>query len=356
MGPAAELYDWGSTTNNPSATSTGRSGNSLNTISVNFRGDMYLDDTGNWVYTGIDQANWDPDSVGKYQVNLTVTTEGEFFVKVLNGYVTSLAAPWVVRVTSQCPADQRPKSDQDRSCTCIAGRQKSATSSEGCELCPIHTVRPGETIQDFGENCRACATATNDASRGQTVGRGTNALSDCMCNGDYYLQLPTSQTAHVYHTTYTAQTLNTSKALQWSLRRADCAVSGTWASNFQMTCKCQPCVTGADCNIDTANTTMGVQVENMPIKAGFWRTNRFSVVVKKCKTQGACTGRTSSDYDALETYEDLSLCHEGNTGPYCEVCRCVRLLRQNIVDLELGAIESRTCYWYKSRREVGNLW
>jgi hypothetical protein len=82
---------------------------------------------------------------------------------------------------------------------------------------------------------------------------------------------------------------------------------GSSSRYFLKNGECIECPDGSECKeSDTAYT-----IETIVVEDGFWRTSATSEKVKECPTPAYCKGNESLTG---------SLCAEGHTGAYCEVC------------------------------------
>ena len=82
---------------------------------------------------------------------------------------------------------------------------------------------------------------------------------------------------------------------------------GSSSRYFLKNGECIECPDGSECKeSDTAYT-----IETIVVEDGFWRTSATSEKVKECPTPAYCKGNESLTG---------SLCADGHTGAYCEVC------------------------------------
>ncbi|CAN0516643.1 unnamed protein product, partial [Laminaria digitata] len=64
---------------------------------------------------------------------------------------------------------------------------------------------------------------------------------------------------------------------------------------------------GVDCD------SPGATLASLPIRQGYWRPDRESLVVHECFSSKACAGKTE-----ISSADDY--CQDGYNGPYCSVC------------------------------------
>lgn len=62
--------------------------------------------------------------------------------------------------------------------------------------------------------------------------------------------------------------------------------------------------------MEEGDTLYGLTLQTLPLKSGFWRITKNSTIVYPCFHEEYCSNSTNEG----------SVCTEGRTGPYCEVC------------------------------------
>ena len=73
---------------------------------------------------------------------------------------------------------------------------------------------------------------------------------------------------------------------------------------------CEPCPSNFICN-------KGSIIETLILKPGFWRANKTTLIVEKCKKGYNCVGGMINN-----TVNDL--CNEGHIGPLCDVFTSIK--------------------------------
>ena len=110
-----------------------------------------------------------------------------------------------------------------------------------------------------------------------TASEGSSAITQCLCNKGFYT------------------------------RQADGLVHGEG--------DCVPCPEGTMCRGATQDTSIGLKLQDLPVKEGWWRASNTSVDIKRCEDYDSsagsgCIGGTNA-----------SACKQSLDGPLCVLCK-----------------------------------
>ena len=168
----------------------------------------------------------------------------------------------------------------ERLCKCEVG--EGMISSSGVDACePCERGRWKDARGNY--KCQECKDAT-----WTTPGIGSASIDSCVCSIGYY-KAPTLNTSA--ETGLTQTQYLPSGAISYDCFKCEDA----WAPGLSDATNC---------------TYIGIEIEEMPIKAGFYRERNISRVVRSCPNGEACVGGTNPD----------DQCHETQRGVYCGQC------------------------------------
>ena len=169
-----------------------------------------------------------------------------------------------------------------RALVCPAGSEGLVDSdgTTSCEECPLGKFRStGGSMR-----CSDCK-----SERWTTASTGSKGPEACVCKVGYY-KAPTLDESMLHRFPPVFPPALTIVDGEISYDCYECAE--TWRDRY-----------GTDC------TSIGIDLETIPVSPGYWRESNISRVVRHCpREEKACVGGTDS------------LCGESQAGPFCDLC------------------------------------